>query len=270
MVQDADLLVASEIDEIQQGKELNVLLNLATCIEEEWLEELFPEAVKWHREIFYDRAAKRVMAEDQKRYHDLVLQSKKAEPSADQAARLLADEVLAGNLSLNKWDDAVEQWILRVNWLAGCCPDFALPGIGDAERRLMIEQLCLGAVSYKDIRDRAVWPAVKGLLADAQLRLIEQHAPERIEIGGRRPFRLVYSANAAPQFAARIQDLFGVRRIPAIAAGRVQPAIQILAPNQRPVQVTQDLAGFWTEHYPRIRQELKRKYPKHAWPEDPG
>ncbi len=270
VVHDAPLFVAAEIDEIQSGKDLNVLLNLATRIEEAWLDELFPEAVQTCAETFYDTAMKRVVREERRLYHDLVLQNKRTgDPSPDDAARLLADEIIKGNLSLNRWDDRIEQWIHRVNGLAQWCPELGLPAFGEDERRTVLEHLCLGAFSYKDIRNRPVWPAVQSLLSGPQAALLEQHAPERLDIHGRRPFRLVYAEGQPPSLSARIQELFGVAHLPRIAMNRIQPVLHILAPNQRPVQVTHDLAGFWRAHYPRIRQELKRRYPKHAWPEQP-
>lgn len=269
IVHDAPLVVAAEIDEVQAGRELNVLLNLATRIEEQWLCELFPDAMSAQADIFYDASAKRVVQEERRLYHDLVLESKRGgDPTADAAAHILADEIIKGTLTLNRWDEQVEQWILRVNGLAQWCPELGISSIGDNERRLIFEQLCLGALSYKDIRDRAVWPAVKSMLTPIQLEQLDRYAPERLEIGGRRPFRLVYAAQQPPSLSARIQELFGVRELPRIAMGRVQPVVHILAPNQRAVQVTQDLKGFWTEHYPGIRTELKRRYPKHNWPED--
>lgn len=270
VVHDAPLFVAAEIDEIESGKELNVLLNLATRIEEAWLEELFSEAVRTRAEIFYDNVMKRVVREERRLYHDLVLQSKRTgDPTPDEAARLLADEIIKGNLSLNHWDNRIEQWILRVNGLAHWCPELGVPALGEEERRTVLEQLCLGAFSYKDIRNRPVWPAVRSLLSASQSELLEQHAPERLDIPGRRPFRLAYAEGQRPSFSAHIQELFGVTELPRIAMNRVQPIVHILAPNHRPVQVTDDLAGFWRDHYSRVRKELKRRYPKHAWPEMP-
>jgi len=270
VVRDAPLLVASEINEIQRGGEAEVELSLATRIEEPWLEELFPEAVSTCFAVFYDAATRRVAQEERRQYHDLVLHTRRGgEPSPDEAARILADELVKGNLSLVRWNDQVEQWILRVNSLAQWCPDLELPVLGDAERRLILEQFCLGHSSYKEIRDKPVWPTVKSFLSPHQQQWIDRHTPETLDIGGKRPFRLVYAPQSPPALSARIQELFGVRDLPRIALGRVQPVLHILAPNQRPVQITQDLPGFWVNHYPRIRQELKRKYPKHAWPELP-
>jgi ATP-dependent helicase HrpB len=106
---------------------------------------------------------------------------------------------------------------------------------------------------------------VKGWLNGAQVALVEKHCPERIELpGGRKP-KVIYSPEIPPHFATRLQDLYGVKETPRIAMGRVALTVHLLAPNQRPVQITQDLAGFWRDHYPRVKQELQRKYPKHEW-----
>jgi ATP-dependent helicase HrpB len=272
-VRDARLVVASDINEIQRGRdgEGEVMLQLATRIEEEWLTELFPDAVRTVDAAWYDPASKRVLCEERRLYHDLVLRSKRGgTPPQEEAARLLADQILQGHLTLNQWDQAVEQWIARVNNLSAWCPDLGLPSIGPEEKRLLFEQLCLGAYSYKDIRNKPVRPLLHALLSPPQRALVERHAPERLQLGGARAFRLHYTPDAPPALSARIQELFGVTRLPRIAQGKVQPVLHILAPNQRPVQITQDLPGFWREHYPGIRQTLKRKYPKHAWPEDPG
>ena len=76
-------------------------------------------------------------------------------------------------------------------------------------------------------------------------------------------------AGEAPVLASRLQDFFGLRETPRVAGGAVPVVLQLLAPNQRPVQITTDLASFWSNVYPKVRSELRRRYPKHAWPEDP-
>jgi ATP-dependent helicase HrpB len=178
---------------------------------------------------------------------------------------LLANEIQSGRLRLNKWDHHVEQWILRLNQLVSWCPDFQLPPIGAAERRHIIEQVCLGAVSYKELKDREVIPAVKSWLSTAQRELVDKHAPERVSLANGRTPKVTYEDGSPPFIAMRIQELFGVTQTPRVAAGRVPLSVHILAPSMRPVQVTQDLANFWREHYPRIKSELQRRYPKHEW-----
>ena len=129
----------------------------------------------------------------------------------------------------------------------------------------MIEQVCHGAFGYKDIKDKPVKAVVKSWLSPAQQELLNKHAPERLNLATGRTPKMSYEIGAAPHIAIRIQDLYDVNNVPKIALGRVAVLIHILAPNMRPVQITQDLAGFWREHYPKVKQELQRKYPKHQW-----
>ncbi len=265
-VRHAALLVAAEVREVE-GKELSTILSLATAIEPEWLRELFPDDLGRRGHVFYEPAAKRVYAEEQVLFRDLILESRRVEPPpAEAAARLLAEEVLAGRLELKGWDDAVEQWILRVNLLARACPELEIAPIAEGDRRALVEHVCSGAAAWKEVRDRPVLQVARARLSPAKQALLEKHAPERLDLpGGRKPPRLVYAAEGPPYVAARIQELYGVTRIPPIAMGRVAPLVHVLAPNMRPVQITQDLAGFWKDHYPRVKKELQRKYPKHEW-----
>jgi ATP-dependent helicase HrpB len=198
-------------------------------------------------------------------FRDLVTASKSVDPPAEAAARVLAEEVQAGRLALPNWDHGVEQWILRLNLLARWCSELRLPPIEAEDRRHIVEQLCLGAVSYRDIKDRDVKPIVKSWLSGNQRELLEKYAPERVTLSNGRTPKVTYEADSPPYFSARIQELFGVTESPKIAMGRVPLSVHILAPSMRPVQVTHDLANFWREHYPRIKSELQRKYPKHEW-----
>ena len=273
-VQKATLLVAAEVREIQKGgsDELATLLNLATAVEEDWLQELFPADFGETLEVFYDETARRVMVRRQRRFRDLALaETLSDDPPAEQAAALLAEEVVAGRCPLKNWDAAVEQWIARVNSLAAWMPELGLPPVGPDDRRSLIEQLCYGATTYKAIKERAVWPAVKAWLSPQQQGWIDTYAPERIELvttRGPRKVKLTYPEggdSAPPVLAARIQELYDVTGGLKVAAGRVPITIQVLAPNQRPIQVTQDLVNFWRESYPRHKQELQRKYPRHEW-----
>jgi ATP-dependent helicase HrpB len=270
VVQNSPLLVVTEVHEVQSGtgkdKELNVLLTMATAIQKEWLRELFPGDFTEAQAVVYDATQRRVFAERRTQFRDLVLEAGRVEDvPLDDAARILANEVLARRCVLKNWDEAVEQWILRVNWLHEWMPDLGIPAVGDDDRKTLIEQICHGATSYKDIKDKPVWPVVKAWLSGQQQAWVEEYTPERIELPGGRKAKVVYSSDAPPTLAARIQDLYGVKEGLWIAKRRVPLRIQILAPNQRPVQVTENLATFWQETYPKLKVELQRKYPKHKW-----
>ena len=266
----APLFVVSEVRELERGgtKEriLNVVLNLATAVKEEWLRELFPEGFKEVEALVYDPTLRRVVARTEKRFRDLVLaENISTDPPADKAAEILAREVASGRLMLRKWDEAVEQWILRVNRLREWMPELQVPAVTEEDRSVMIEHICQGAFSYNNIQDRAVLPVVKSWLSRQQQAWIEEYAPERIQLPKGRMVKVIYSADGAPTIAARIQDLYGVKDALWIANRRVRVRIEVLAPSNRPVQVTENLAVFWSETYPKLKPQLQRKYPKHEW-----
>jgi len=278
-VQNAPLLVAAEVREVQTGtgkdRKLNVLLSLATAIKEEWLRELFPDDFQETQQVVYESTLRRVFAERQKRFRDLVLTAERSDNvPTDEAANILAHEVEAGRCILKNWSEAVEQWIVRVNRLHDWMPELGLPTIAAEERLSMLKHICHGAASYKEIKDKAVWPVVKGWLSPQQQAWIEKHAPEWIELPQRprsrgtappKRLKIVYAPDKPPIIAARIQDLYGVKEGLWVADHHVPICIQVLAPNHRPVQVTDNLATFWKETYPKLKQELQRKYPKHEW-----
>ena len=266
-VQQSPLFVVAEIREVEgRDREVNTILSLATAIEADWLRELFPEDIKSDVHVQFDAQQKRVLAAEMLRFRDLALAAKRIDPPpADAAARLLADEVLAGRLLLPNWDHHVEQWLARLNLLCQQCADLQLPAITDEDKKHIIEQLCHGAVSYKDIKEREVKPIVMSWLSHAQRELLDKHAPERLTLPNGRTPKVNYENGKAPFISLRIQELYDVNQTPKIAMGRVPVTVHILTPGMKPIQVTQDLANFWREHYPKIKSELARKYPKHLW-----
>ncbi|MBA3650874.1 MAG: ATP-dependent helicase HrpB [Chthoniobacterales bacterium] len=267
VVQRARLLAASEIREIESSDgERQVLLTLATAIEEEWLREFFPEAFEEKVDVLFDSSLRRVVARSVIRFHDLVLTEKNSERVPPlEAAALLAREVVAGTCPLKKWDHSVEQWVQRLNFAAGAFAELELPPIGDEDRALLIEQICQGATSYKEIKERPVLRVLRTWLSAAQHAGLDRLAPERVRLPNDRQAKIIYGAGKPPTIAARIQDLYGVSDRLTIANGRVALRIEVLAPNHRPIQITDDLSTFWRESYPKIKAELQRKYPKHEW-----
>ncbi len=266
-VQQSPLLVVAEIREVEgRGGEVNTILSLATAIEVEWLKELFPDNIKSDVHVQFDVREKRVLAAELLRFRDLALAAKRIDPPpAEASARLLADEIIAGRLLLPNWDHHVEQWLARLNLLCKECADLQLPAITEEDKKSIIEQLCHGAVSYKDIKEREVKPIVMSWLSAAQRELLDKHAPERLTLSNGRTPKVNYEPGKSPFISLRIQELYDVNQTPKIALGRVPVTVHILTPGMKPIQVTQDLASFWREHYPKIKSELARKYPKHLW-----
>ncbi|WP_414660096.1 ATP-dependent helicase HrpB [Horticoccus sp. 23ND18S-11] len=267
-IQKSTLLVAAEISEIGRGDgEVNTLLTLATVIDEAWLKEIFPDDYYETRGVVYDEAAKRVMSRRERRFRDLVLESKASPDDAplDAAASILTKEVLAGRLKLEAWDETVEQWITRVNRLAEWFPELEVNPITEADRATLVEQICYGELGYRGIKDKPVMPVLRDWLTAEQFAVLDDYLPERLTMGNGRRSRLTYHKEGPPVLSARIQELYGIDGRFAVGHGRVPVKIEVLAPNQRPIQVTDDLTNFWREQYPKVKAELSRRYPRHEW-----
>ena len=133
-------------------------------------------------------------------------------------------------------------------------------------RNEFLLEVCHGAFSGKELKDKPVKPRVTSWLSFAQQELLDQHAPERLALATNRTAKSAYESGGSPHIALRIQELYDVTATHRLAMGRVPGLVHILVPNMRRVQITQeDPAGFWREHYPRVKQKLQRRYPKHTW-----
>jgi ATP-dependent helicase HrpB len=267
-IQKSPLLVAAEISEIEgRGGEINVLLSLATAVEESWLKEIFPNDYRETTGVVYDEQVRRVMSRRERRFRDLVLESKASSEDAplDAAAALLTKEVLAGRIKLEAWDDTVEQWITRVNRLAEWFPELEVSPITEADRATLIEQVCYGELGYRAIKDKPVLPVLREWLTAEQFAVLDDYLPERLTMGNGRRSRLSYPKEGPPVLSARIQELYGIEGKFFVGHGRVPVKFEILAPNQRPLQVTDDLTAFWRDMYPKVKAELSRRYPRHEW-----
>lgn len=266
--QHATLLVTAEITEIGgRGGEVSTLLSLATAVEESWLGELFPDDYVSATGVVYDESAKRVVARRERRFRDLVLEAKVSgdEVPADRAAELLVKEVQAGRIKLETWDESVDQWVTRVNRLAEWFPELEVSPIREEDRATLIEQLCYGELSAKAVREKPVMPVLREWLSAEQLAVLDVYLPERLTMANGRRSKIRYADDGPPILSARIQELYGIEGKFTLGQGRVPVKIEVLAPNQRPIQVTDDLTNFWREQYPKIKTELSRRYPRHEW-----
>ena len=167
-------------------------------------------------------------------------------------------------------DEAVASFRARVSFLSISCPELGLPTLSDDVVRSLLPELVRGRRSFAELGRAPLLDHLKGRFSWERLQALDREAPERIEVPSGSRIRLRYSEDGRPPvLAVRIQEMFGLRETPAVARGRVRVLLHLLAPNQRPQQVTDDLPSFWESTYSVVRAELRRRYPRHAWPEDP-
>lgn len=259
------LLIAADIAEIQ-GKTLQVKLNLTTRVEESWLQELFPADFATSSTVAYDPVNKRVANREESRFRDLVLYSReRGEPDPGLAANILTEEILAGRIELPNWTEKHDQFILRLNQLAEWMPELELPPLTAEDRRFIIEQMCYGCTSVRQLKERTPDSALRSWLSSPQKELLDRFAPESIKLSNGRNVHVEYREGATPQISVILQHLYDTNETPRIAGGKIPVTINILAPSRRPVQTTNDLASFWKNSYQLVKNQLKGRYPKHEW-----
>lgn len=259
--------VACEITEVE-AREVITHLRLATSIELAWLDGLFPDEIQTIDSSSYDEARRRVVRLQQKKFRDLALESKESDHDVplDAAAEILAKRVLSGELVLKNWDAQVEQFTHRLTCISKWMPELGLPTWTEEDRIAAISQICHGAVSYKEIKDAPVWPVLNDWLSSHQRHLLDMHCPERIHLPSGHSAKITYSSENDPFFSAKLAQLVGTKNTPTIAAGRIPLLVHILAPNNRPWQMTKDIPNFWQNGYPQMKKELAGRYPRHPWP----
>ncbi len=263
---DCDLLVAGEITEIGTGSGLSTVLSLLVPLRPDDLLELFCEQLSQTRELQWNREAQIVEELDSTRFFDLSIEETRKIPSdRTTAARLLARRIVAESLHLSGFDDKVDAWVDRLRFVSATFPEKGLPAFDSNDRLRAIEILCGEDYRYARVKDRPALDAVRSLLSAAERRFVEEMAPERLQLPRGHRMRIAYPSGQRPTGRARIQDLYDLHTTPRIAGGRVPLLLEITGPNNRPLQVTDDLSNFWKVLYPQLKNQLQRRYPKHEW-----
>jgi ATP-dependent helicase HrpB len=259
------LLLPIEVREVGAGSSVKTVLALVTEIERDWLDETHADGITHERHTFLNPDTLAVETVDRDVFDGLVLGESPREVDKSKAADILAEEVFKGNLKLERWDEPVEQWIARTRCVAQWFPERKLIAYDDDDRRLILSELCAGATRYKEVKDKPVLDHAKNALSWEDQRFVEQMAPERLQLPGGWRMKIDYTPGQPPRGRAKIQDFYDLVQTPSVAGGRVKLILEILGPNSRPVQLTDDLANFWTNLYPTLKKELSRKYPRHEW-----
>jgi len=264
-VTDAELFVCVDVD---AGRGTEALVRQASAVRREWLpEDRITESV----DVAFDDAAGRVEAVRRVRFDDLVLDERPTETPRDERTASLLAAAAAADLSraLDLASKKLSTLRARVAFLREHVPELGLPDLGDEAVRELLPALCARKRSFAELRAAPLVDLLRGRLSYEQLSALDREAPERLEVPSGNRIALHYEPGRSPVLAVRIQEVFGLRETPRVARGRVKVLLHLLAPNMRPQQVTDDLESFWSNTYAQVRKDLRRRYPKHAWPQDP-
>jgi ATP-dependent helicase HrpB len=259
------LFLAIELND--SGGEARV--RMASAVERLWLPA---ESLRSQEELFFNPSRRQVEARARTYWADLLLEET---PVAIQdtvaATALLAQEAKQYlDRLLPSADTTAGSFLSRVRWLAAAMPELQLPALERAELEQTLPEICHGLRSLDEVESANWLSLFQSRVGYDRVAEIDRLAPAELTMPSGNRYTVVYEPGKAPMLAARIQEVFGMRETPRIAGGRVPIVLQLLGPNGRPQQVTSDLASFWQNGYPELRKELRRRYPKHAWPDDPA
>jgi ATP-dependent helicase HrpB len=263
VVEGADFVVALRIDDVR-GRHV---VKWASRVERAWLEPEIERTVAWRFVPGEDRVA----PTEEHRLGELVLERRSAprRPSEDPGVALAA----AARRELDRalpWTPELERWLARYRFARAHGYADALPPEPEDVRAELLDVAAAGCTRFSELRQVDLVRAWQGTWPRGAASTLAEAAPDALPIPSGRSVRLRYQGEAPPVLSARIQELFGLLETPRVAGGRVPVVVELLAPNQRPAQVTRDLASFWRTTYHEVRKELRQRYPKHAWPEDPA
>jgi ATP-dependent helicase HrpB len=243
-------------------------VRLASAVDENVLLELYPDRVAVSDELVFDTERQRVERVERMSFGAVVLdESRSAAPSSPEAARLL---LVAAKARAHEFaqGDTLSHLSARIELAAEHFPKLGFPPSSAELNLRALTAACEHITSLDELRQSDFGALVLGALGQEARSVLADHFPERVRLPGGRSVIVHYETGKPPWIESRLQDFFGMKEGPRVAAGRAPLTLHLLAPNQRAVQVTTDLAGFWERHYPGIRKELMRRYPRHAWPED--
>ncbi|HYD43311.1 MAG TPA: ATP-dependent helicase C-terminal domain-containing protein [Anaeromyxobacter sp.] len=251
-----------------RGPEVRV--RLASLVTQEMLLDLFPAALRYDEAVVWNAQAERVDATERLLYEDLVLEEgRAAKPDPDRLAARLAEEALARGARAFAEEGALDALLARLAFAAQHAPEAGIPAPTEADLAAALADAARDRRSFAELREADLPALLLARLEPKARAALERLAPERITLPGGRSARVRYEPGKPPWLESRLQDFFGMAQGPTLAGGRVPVVLHLLAPNGRAQQVTTDLAGFWDRHYPALRRELSRRYPRHSWPEDP-
>jgi ATP-dependent helicase HrpB len=262
-------LVATELTG-QQGQEGDIVQ--ATALELADILALYPDC-PWQKEVFWDDQEGRIVARTVQRFGKLNLVEKPASASGEETTKVVLDMLRTKGLELLNWTPAVETFRARVALIKGVNLDEKWPELSHDRLLINIEYWLLPFIANTkntgDLKRIDLLVALQSLLDWQQLRRLDKLIPERLKVASGSNIRIQYNLDSKPVLAVKLQEMFGEADTPKIGGGRIPVQLHLLSPAGRPLQVTQDLRTFWNEVYPEVKKEMKGRYPKHPWPDDP-
>lgn len=197
-----------------------------------------------------------------------------AKPSEEELHQAMLNGIRDKGLAVLNWTPEAEQFRLRLHCAAKWLPEYDWPAVDEASLLATLENWLLphmtGVQSLRSLKSLNVTQALRGLLDYAMLQRLDSELPGHYTVPTGSRITIRYHEDNPPALAVRMQEMFGEAKTPTIAQGRVPLVLELLSPAQRPLQITRDLSAFWQGAYREVQKEMKGRYPKHVWPDDPA
>jgi ATP-dependent helicase HrpB len=237
------------------------------------LERDYPQRFARTRVLRWNDARDAVEAFEEHRYAAIVLERRSVPVQPEDALPALLAAIRSKGLDALPWSEPARRLRLRVQALRRWMPELGLPDVSDGQLLATLDDWLAPYLAGKRRLDalgaEELAQALSAQLGHAQRQALDAHAPDALAVPSGQVRRLDYAADAPPVLAVKLQELFGLADTPCVGGGRVPVTLHLLSPAGRPIQVTQDLRGFWERTYPEVKKELKGRYPRHPWPDDP-
>ena len=265
-VQSADWVIALNLIEKPLKGKIGLEMQCVTEVKEEIIKKVLNAEIEKREEVVLHPLTRMVIKRNYNQLGAIKFDIKEYEsPSKEDMQKAYSEELRCGNLNLKKWDVQVERFIERVSYMTKNYPDYGITEFNDTSKSILYDEICKDASSWKEIRNREVLPTLKNLYTEEEVNLLNNAVPSVITVGnGKRTYRVNY-ADSAPFIRIKLQDLYEVNTHPKVVFGNQLVKLEILAPNGRCVQVTENINEFWDGSYPEIKKELAGRYPKHEW-----
>lgn len=262
-------IVAAQLDAGERGEGI---VHLAASLNEDIIREECVELIKTIKRIEWDRRENRIIAAIEERLGAMLISANPFKPSDEEAAPILCD-VIKSMPGIIFYTEGARQFQGRVALMRRIFADEKWPDLADERLAAVAEEWLVpwlgGIRSAQDFASVDILSALRALLSWPQMCLLDKRAPTHISVPSGHRVPLDYASGDVPLLAVKLQEMFGLAQTPTIAEGRVKVLLHLLSPARRPLQITQDLKGFWDSSYQQVKREMKGRYPKHPWPDDP-
>jgi len=262
-------IVAVQVDAGVKGEGV---VHIASPLTEELIRQECADRIDTSKKINWDKKEKRIIAALEERLGAILLSDRQFQPSDDEAAPVICEAIRSAPDML-QFSEAARQFLGRAALMKKAYPEESWPDLskeplaGSPEKWLL--PWIRGMRSAQDIEKLDILPALRALFTRKQERLFDERMPAQMTVPSGHRVVIDYTAGDIPVLAVKLQEMFGLADTPTIAGGRVKLLLHLLSPARRPVQITYDLKGFWDNGYRQVKKELKGRYPKHPWPDNP-